>query len=259
MVYESIQQVQGGQQVNIKDVIQDIRSNPELGFTLKKNLPVAYFSVEDFDGNKENRNVKRHTGLIVIDIDKKDNPDTNFVVLRRKLEYNRYTYACFSSPSGGIKVVVNTNINSNEHHLAYYEGIRKHFLYTYPEIIKIDRSGSNIARACYMPYDKNAYLNPNAYRFCLSADQIAKILANIRIKRSAKASSEPLLQIESISFNEHYENIMNLIKKRTSIGLSKEKTINEKGTNVGLYDNIFNNYRYYNIERGVEKTVKLTT
>jgi VirE N-terminal domain len=255
MVYENIEHIKGGKQVNIKEVIQDIRSKSErIAIKNKKLLPVAYFSVEDFNGNKEDRNVKKHTGLIVIDIDKKDNPDTNFVDLRRRLEYDKYTYACFSSPSGGIKLVVNTNISSKEHHLAYYEGIRKHFLYYYPEIKKIDTSGSNIARACYMPFDSNAYFNPNAYRFCFNTDQIVKILAYIRVKHSSKKSLEPLVQIESISFDDHYKNILNLIKKRTSMGLPQDNSNNEKRTNMGLYDNIFNNYRYYNISAGVMST-----
>ena len=123
----------------LTQVIEDIRTKHErLKVSDKKFLSVGYFSVSGFNGRKEDENVTKHTGLIVIDIDKKDNPNTDFIQLKHDLQNNRYTYACFNSPSGGLKLVINTNICVNEHHDAFYLSIVKYLLENYPVLTKID-------------------------------------------------------------------------------------------------------------------------
>ncbi len=228
-----------GKQMLITEIINDIRTKAERKLiTNKKELPVAYFSARHMVGDKLNENVKRHSGLIIIDIDIDDNPDTDFIKLKTDLCNDKFTLACFNSPRGGIKVIFNTNISKLEHHKAYYENIKTYLLKNYA-ITEIDTSGCNIARACYLPFDSNCYFNPHSSKYCLEDKQIEDIIIQIKLNKVKNSLSKAILQVCYISYDEHYNNIINLLKKRTE---------------VGLYKNIFNNYRYYNIEEGVMDT-----
>ena len=234
-VYNTIRHVKSGKQLNLREVVDGIRNTSERQITSKEDLPVAYFSVIKFDGRKKNDNVIGHTGLIILDIDTNKNPGIDFPQLRRDLIADKYTCVCFNSPNGGIKVVVNTNILDIEHHDAYFESLKDYFIANY-NIIEIDPSGCNIARACYLPYDSDCYYKSHSYRYCLDIYQINTYYANSIKNKISYNQSKVLLQVNSISLDEHYDNIMNLLKKWTK---------------VGLYANIFNIYRYKNIERGI--------
>lgn len=238
MVYKNRWDFKNGKQVLLTEVIDGIRTESErLEVSDKKYLPVAYFTATEIIGRKLNENIVQHSGLIILDIDKDDNPGVDFIQLKKDLKADKYTCACFNSPSGGIKVVVNTNINSVEYHDAYFHSIKEYFL-THYTITKIDPSGCNVARACYLPYDSDCYYKSPSYRYCLDINQINTIYANSNIKQSSN-QSKVLLEVGSISLDEHYDNLKNLLKKWTE---------------VGLYANIFNIYRYKNIERGVMST-----
>ncbi len=228
-----------GKHTLITKIISDIRTKAERKLiTNKKELPVAYFSARHMVGDKLDENVKRHSGLIILDIDIDDNPDTDFIKLKTDLYNDKFTLICFNSPNGGIKVIFNTNISKLEHHKAYYESIRIYLLKNYT-ITKIDTSGCNIARACFLPYDSNCYFNPHSSKYCLDDKQIEDSIIQIKLNKVKNSLSKVILQVGSTSYDEHYNNILNLLKKRTE---------------VGLYKNIFNNYRYYNIQQGVMDT-----
>ncbi len=250
MVYSNIGRVEGGQLVNITKVIDDIHNKTErLAVSCKEQLPVAYFSVSGFNGRKTNANVAKHSGLVIFDIDVKDNPNTDFIQLKKDLQSSDYTYACFTSPSGGIKLIVNTYIRDSKHHDIYYKIIQYHFLSSFSQISKIDISGSNIARACYLPYDNEAYFNPRASVFLIIDEDIKYFTNAFRLNTLKRDPLEVNPNEYSISFDSHFNNILNLLRNRTSIGLygNENRTSmglnnTDKGTSVGLYDNIFNKY-----------------
>ena len=239
MVYPYIKDIKNGKQVSITEVIHNIRSDSERkSITNKKNLPVAYFSASMIVGRKLNKNVKEHSGLIVIDIDKEKNPDIDLLKLKEDLQDDKYTYACFNSPNGGIKVIVRTNINSVTNHKAFFNSIKEYLLANH-NITEIDQSGCNLARACYLPYDEGIYFNIHANQYCLDTAQLSEVEMALNINKQVDNVSKALLQVDQISYDKHYENILNLLKKRTEIG---------------LYENIFNDLRYYNIGRGIMDT-----
>lgn len=242
MVYNNIWNITNGKQVRLIDVLKGIKTDSaRKNVACKGDLSVAYFSATLIKGRKENKNVLTHSGLIIIDIDKADNPDIDLVQLKKDLIADKYTCACFNSPNGGIKVIVNTNISAIEQHKVYFESV-KQYLLTHYNITKIDPSGCNIARACYLPHDSKCYYKSPTLRYCMDINQIElsnnNILYNNYIHKSSN-SSDTLLYINSISPDEHYDNIKNLLKK---------------WTDVGVYANIFNHYRYKNIERGIMRT-----
>jgi hypothetical protein len=255
MVYKHVKFSKYGELNNFSKVVEDIRNEKHRQSNkTKNNLPVAYFSVGKFNGRKKDVNVTLHSGLVIIDIDKKDNPNANFNVLKQAFQNDKFTHVLFNSPSGGLKVVILTNIQKIEHHKAYYESIKDYILIQYPSITKIDTSGSHVARACYLPYDKYAYYNQHSYRYCLDDTQIKEISLKKKIRHKTVESLKPLLEVEFISFNEHFENILNILKKRTEVGLHEIENGSEKGTKVGLYDNIFNKFRYKIFEQAIMST-----
>ena len=238
MLYDNVKRIVG-RQAFITEVINDIRTKSERkNITDKKKLPVAYFSANHISGRKENENVTQHSGLIICDIDIDDNPETDFIHLKKDICNDKYTYVCFNSPRGGIKAIVVTNIKSKELHQPYFESVKQHFLKKY-HLSKIDPSGCNIARACWLPYDNQCYFNPNSFRYFLDEIEIENVIADIKVNKQLNSLTKSLHNTTTISYDEHFDNIMNLLKKRTEIG---------------IYANIFNNYRYNNIERGVMDT-----
>lgn len=280
MFYPTKYEINTGKQETVESIIKGIRSKISRDFIVKEKLPVAYFSVMGFKGNKTHNNVTEHSGLIVIDLDVKDNPDTDFEELYNNLQWNTYIFACFRSPNNGIKLIFNTDITEIHHHKAYYQAITEYLLKRYKEIIEIDTSGSDVNRACYLPFNTKAYHNPNAYIFKVSQDYIDEYIKAHPKKPNKGSSPKPLLQVKYLSYHDHYVNIMEVIcnwtsmgiemnlkgtpvgignsgglpsaedSKGTSMGLEEDKT----GTSVGLYDCIFNEFRFHGIKDSVMRT-----
>lgn len=281
MVYPTKYEISTGKQETVESIIKGIRSRISRDFMVKDRLPVAYFSVVGFNGNKTHNNVTEHSGLIVIDLDVKDNPKTDFDLLYNNLQWNSHIFACFRSPSYGIKLIFITDIKEIQHHKAYYQAITEYLSTRYEEITKIDTSGSDVNRACYLPFDTTAYYNPYADIFRVSQDYIDEYLKAHPIKTSNSSSPKPLLQVKYLSYDEHYENIKNVVKKWTSMGIemnikgtsvgdgenavltSSEKEtgtsvgieeVTISGTSVGIYDCIFNKFRYPTLKDSVIST-----
>jgi len=74
-----------------------------------------------------------------------------------EINLDKYTYGSFISPSmNGIKVFVKTN-NPSHLHQECFKQVKEY----YQDLIgcKIDESGKNLSRLCYVSHDLNAYIN----------------------------------------------------------------------------------------------------
>jgi len=117
------------------------------------------FDYVTFSGTFATRNDKdlvEHSGLICIDFDHVSQPEELF----QKLLHDEYfeTILLFRSPSGdGIKWVIPIDINEGSHK-SYYESIAAYIAYTYK--IDVDINCSNVSRACFLPFDREAYIYP---------------------------------------------------------------------------------------------------
>jgi len=240
MVYPNKFDIDNGKQMSVEDIIKGIQTNISRKSVDKGQLPVAYFSVYGFKGKKTSENVTQHSGLIVIDIDVHDNPDTDFETLYNNLQWNNFNFSCFRSPSKGIKLVINTDIEDINHHNAYYQAITEYLLNRYEELKKIDTSGSNINRACYLPFDNTAFLNPFSEVFTVSQDYIEEYIKTHPLKSSHKSALKPLLQVEYLSYEQHFENIKYVLNNWTSMGqkLYGSETSIGKEVNDGITSNI---------------------
>lgn len=136
-----------------------------------------YCTFSGIFSERKDKSLIEHSNLLCIDFDDlysyecktaHEVPQNHMSVelLRYKLLQDEYfeTELLFRSPSGnGLKWIIpievrDTNSNFYASHLDYFQAIEKYILQTYR--IHIDASGKDISRACYLPYDQSAFINP---------------------------------------------------------------------------------------------------
>ena len=120
---------------------------------LKAQLPAVAFS-----GDFEQRNkagLIKHSGFVCLDFDLVDNPQIDREAVRK----DRHTLACFDSPSGGLKVVVEVSDQSD--HSAAFEAARVY--YSTEHSLNADESGKDVSRLCYLSHDPAAHFNYRAH------------------------------------------------------------------------------------------------
>lgn len=109
--------------------------------------------------SRGNGNLKDHSGLACMDFDGTKDAEA----LKQELNKSKHTLASFVSPSGnGVKVLVKIPfVDNNDDYQDYYVKILEH--YNQPKYE--DTGTKDIARACYMSYDPNLYINSEAEIF----------------------------------------------------------------------------------------------
>ncbi|MCU7548167.1 hypothetical protein OCK74_03535 [Chitinophagaceae bacterium LB-8] len=120
----------------------------------EKNFDYVTFS--GIFSSRENNALVIHSGLFTVDFDHV--PDVEG--LKRLLLKDPYfvTEMLFVSPSGdGLKWIIPINTNKTSHQ-EWAQSIGAYLFKTYG--LKMDPSGKDVARACFLPYDPNAYINP---------------------------------------------------------------------------------------------------
>jgi hypothetical protein len=98
----------------------------------------------------------RHSSLMCIDFDHLPDPGDLF----RRLLLDDYfdTQLLFRSPSGdGLKWIIPIDLAEYTHG-DYFHAVAAYILHRYN--VQIDKSGRDISRACFLPHDPDAYLNP---------------------------------------------------------------------------------------------------
>ena len=144
----------GGQAKAITDEVRTINDKEEA-----KQFKFNNFDFCTFSGTFSYRNTKsliKHSGLMTIDLDYLDDVEA----MRQKLFEDEYfdTQLLFVSPKGhGLKWIIEIDL-SKASHAEYFRAITNYFKKTYN--LLIDQSGSDVCRACYLPYDPNCYINP---------------------------------------------------------------------------------------------------
>ena len=100
------------------------------------------------------------SGLICIDFDGKDMPGRDVEELFRQLKCDEYftTMLLFHSPKGdGLKWVVKVD-KGGWSHQSFCRAMFKYIKQNYG--VDVDAQCTDITRACFLPYDPQAYLNP---------------------------------------------------------------------------------------------------
>ena len=110
----------------------------------------------------------QHSGLICLDFDHLPDVEATFNTLKNDRYFE--TQLLFRSPSGdGLKWVIsffdsyrlyrNGEETLSEYQTRFFASLFNYILNHYN--VQVDKSCRNVSRACYLPYDPNAYLNPS--------------------------------------------------------------------------------------------------
>lgn len=119
----------------------------------------ANFDYCTFSGTFSNRNDKeliKHSQLLCIDFDHLKDIETLF----KRLLNDEYfdTQLLFRSPSGdGLKWIIPIDISETTHG-NFFSAVANYIQQTYG--VEVDKSGKDISRACFLPYDPQAFINP---------------------------------------------------------------------------------------------------
>ncbi len=136
---------------------------------IKPKLPGFVAAMAECEGDISSDNFKTHSGLIVIDIDCDDNPELlkgdlkSAEELKATLSADDYIFRMFSSPSYGLKLLIKIDCRDKETHERYFIAIRNHFENQYG--LKIDESGKDVSRLCFLSYDPELYINNDSKVF----------------------------------------------------------------------------------------------
>ena len=132
-----------------------------------RQFKASTFDYCTFSGMFQTRNDKaliNHSGLLCIDFDHLQSVD----LLRKQLLQDEYfdTQMLFVSPSGdGLKWIISIDTKQTTHS-NYFAAVANYIQQAYG--VEVDKSGRDISRACFLPHDPQAYINPLLLNSCNS-------------------------------------------------------------------------------------------
>lgn len=125
-----------------------------------RTFKATNFSYVTFSGSFTHRNEKgliKHSGFIAIDFDHLEN--VKAVKLQLLKDPCFETELLFTSPNGnGLKWVIPTDTKGKLSHGEFFDAVRSYVQYTHR--IEVDKSGRDVARACFLCHDPEAFLHP---------------------------------------------------------------------------------------------------
>lgn len=141
------------QKGDYKKNIAGIRIEPDKTERNKLKSQLPYVTFCGTFSSRSNANLRKHSGLACLDFDNVPNLEE----LREQINKDQYTFSSFTSPSGdGLKVLVKIpSVDNNNDYQDYYVELTNH----YKQYYELDEGTKDIARACYLSYDNNLYLN----------------------------------------------------------------------------------------------------
>jgi hypothetical protein len=146
------------------------------GGEVARKFKAANFDYCTFSGTFTNRNDKalvKHSGLLCLDFDHLSRTPLSFgrgvggeveTLFNRLLQDDYFdTQLLFRSPSGdGLKWVIQISPPWGDlggcTHGDFFAAVANYILQTYG--VEVDKSGRDISRACFLPHDPQAFINP---------------------------------------------------------------------------------------------------
>jgi len=126
----------------------------------RRTFKCKVFDFVCFSGRFKSRRddgLTEHSGLLCLDFDHLGENKERIKMLLLQ-DHLFTTDLLFTSPSGdGLKWVIRIDLNIADHK-TWFNGVRNYLLKTYN--IDADKSGVNVSRACFLPYDPECYVNP---------------------------------------------------------------------------------------------------
>lgn len=206
-VYQALDLIRDGK---LRAQVEALRQEADQGKrkALKEALPLVCWSGRFT--KRSQAGMQEHSGLLCLDLDKI--PPDSMAHERARLQADTLTFALFTSPSGnGFKVLVRVATDKACHRqtfIALVERMASPYL---------DKSGSDPARACFLSWDPEVYVNEGAEVFTPPPTKVAESipeeeLAEIERRTLARLFPEPerpakllyklLEQVEKVDFRE---------------------------------------------------------
>ncbi|MDR0941304.1 MAG: hypothetical protein LBM68_03660 [Bacteroidales bacterium] len=124
-----------------------------------RKFKASTFDYCTFSGVFTARNDKaltKYSGLLCLDFDHLNSIETLFNRLLKDEYFD--TQLLFRSPSGdGLKWIIAIDTNQAAHG-DFFAAVANYILQTYG--VAVDKSGRDISRACFLPHDPQAFINP---------------------------------------------------------------------------------------------------
>jgi hypothetical protein len=160
---------------------------------LKKNLQGLTWS--GTFSRRANEALIQYSGLICVDLDLLGE---RLAEVREKLKASLYLFALFLSPTAdGLKAIFRVRPDPSKH-FGSFLALQQHVL----ELtgVQIDESGKDLARLCFVSFDPEAYLNPNAQeippRLVVPGNQTAQ--KTTQADHGSKPSKEEIREMLSV-------------------------------------------------------------
>ena len=148
------------------DNLRDIRAKSAEQYKEEKKMMPAVTFGGTFTHRKA-AGLHQYSGIVILDID--DLPNETIFDLRAKLAEDEYIFSFFESPSGeGLKVLVSVETDP-EHHKAAFLSLEKYFSDKYQ--VKLDPSGKDVSRLCYVSSDKDIHIRYDAKNFPVDIEE----------------------------------------------------------------------------------------
>jgi hypothetical protein len=159
--------------------------------TLKNKLPFATFA-GTFAPCRNKASLRQPSGVMVVDVDGLSHEQA--INLKEALQVDEHIFSVFLSPAHGIKALIRVDIANDAECKAAFRELEQYFQNHYG--VKLDKSGSDVCRACFMSYDSNLFLNIQAKPFSYEKQVAAKIEHSepIRIPTSSSPRLEKYIE-----------------------------------------------------------------
>jgi hypothetical protein len=143
-----------------------------------------------------NEYLLQHSGLFCADLDVDALAGKDLNEVRAKLQTSPYVFADFLSPTGyGLKVIVCVPPDASKHE-GSFRAVRQHILDLTG--VKIDESGKDPARLCFVSADPDAYLNLDAQeitpRLVVRGDTHKPVNKNVDLGKPTKEQIREMLR-----------------------------------------------------------------
>lgn len=162
--------------------LRDENTSKEQKDTIKKSL-VAITFCGTFSKRSKDSLIK-HSGVCCMDFDKYPNEET-LKKERKRIESDKYTLACFRSPSGnGLKVLVRIPQSTPQEHERRFKAYQKYIDSEY-----FDEACKDVSRVCFESYDPELFTN----QLCEEFEEIAP---EEGIKKSELTTTDVILYDE---------------------------------------------------------------
>ncbi len=186
-----------------------------------KLLKFQHATFACFSERRKAEYVKSITGYMVLDFDAKDirkNPefsglsDADMVAKLRGLllnEPNFDTVMMFTSPNGnGVKWVIYIGTHDGMTHAEVFAAVSAYIKRVYG--IEADKSGSDICRTCFLPYDPTCYIAPNLANLHTPRINLAMWIAHLRLQHRQAS------MVHKTSYSGYAKDVYELVERFVS-------------------------------------------